>query len=314
MVVIPNSNESFIIVGGKLFPRWLDVCLFDEILVNCWLLVIRRYFFGVWTFGSIDRQALSQAWLHEQVAPFQYFGILAHLGLWGIDRWEVHLCNHIMYIYIYYKFVYILQIPIFVLYTQVLISTSICCTRICELYSGCDVSWSVDVPQLCLPCKFEVLLGGFRLTMCLEPWSVARAILQALPPSKQKVKIVSTSKRLRTFCGFFSQLDTYDMLTLLSSLRIKEPFGIYTKSGLWLPVFLGILISWINQYKEYQWLWTSWCICPASHGSNTKTNRHSPFGHRHVRVFAKKTGKEQKIQNMGKIRRDAFCGILNRKK
>ena len=27
------------------------------------------------------RKALSQAWLHEQMAPFQYFGILAPLGL-----------------------------------------------------------------------------------------------------------------------------------------------------------------------------------------------------------------------------------------
>ena len=33
MVVIPSSKESFIIVGGKLFPRWLGVCLFGKILV-----------------------------------------------------------------------------------------------------------------------------------------------------------------------------------------------------------------------------------------------------------------------------------------
>lgn len=41
--------------------------------------------------------------------------------------------------------------------------------------------------------------------------------------------------------------------------------------------------------------------------------RRSPSGLRHVRVFAKKAGKEQKIQNIEKVLRDTFCGILNRK-
>ncbi len=166
---------------------WQNPCFVDFSLSE-------DIFFGVWKFGSIDRQALSQAWLHEQVAPFQYFGILAHLGLWGIDRWEVHLCIHIMYIYITSLFIFVdtyfctvcTGIDVYLLYSYL---------RVGALFF---LNYIVDV--------MWVGQWGFRLTMCLEPWSVARAILQALatsPPQNKRSKSSQLQNILELFVAFF---------------------------------------------------------------------------------------------------------------
>lgn len=132
-----------LIVGWTLFPRWPylpsfcpNVCrLFHGLCV----LLTSRY-------PKRFRKALSQAWLHEQVAPFQYFGILApHWTVLFV--YSVNTTHLFIAVRIYTRYWY--QKGFAVSWTSFFSKLYI--------YSGCYVSWSVDVAQL--PCKFEVFLG-----------------------------------------------------------------------------------------------------------------------------------------------------------